>query len=161
MAPHGTDAPDTPEDITPFRPVTDRLWVAPQLSAADIGKAARCGAAVIVNNRPDGEEPGQPTGAEIKAAAEAAGLSYAEIPVDRTGLSMEHLEAFDEASAQAGDALLIAYCRSGTRSVTLWAHAAARRGEPIDDIIAGAANAGYDLRPHRRTFEALAGAGEG
>ena len=146
MFPHETDAP------TPFRRVTDVLSVAPQISADDVAAAAKLGVKVLINNRPDGEEPGQPTGAEIKAAAEAAGLAYVEIPVDRSGLSPDHLDAWDA----AGEAPALAYCRSGTRSITLWAHAAARRGMDIDEIISLASNAGYDLRGHRATFEMLA-----
>lgn len=132
--------------------MTDALWVAPQIRAEDVATAAAMGVKTLINNRPDGEAPGQPTGAEMKAAAEAAGLAYVAIPVDRRGLSADHLDAWDA----AGDGPILAYCRSGTRSITLWGHAAARQGGDIDEIISLAANAGYDLRGHRNTFEMLA-----
>ncbi|WP_309605754.1 beta-lactamase hydrolase domain-containing protein, partial [Phenylobacterium sp.] len=51
--------------MSDFRRVTEDLSVAPQIGVADVAEAARQGFSLIINNRPDGEEPGQPTGAEI------------------------------------------------------------------------------------------------
>ncbi|HEY9217139.1 MAG TPA: TIGR01244 family sulfur transferase, partial [Phenylobacterium sp.] len=64
-----------------FRRVTDQLSVAPQITLDDVAEAARQGFRTIINNRPDGEEPGQPTSAQFEAAAAAAGVAYAHIPV--------------------------------------------------------------------------------
>ncbi len=100
---------------------------------------------MIVNNRPDGEEPGQPAGAEIEAAARAAGIAYRHIPV-AAGFSPEQVEAMNEALG-ASDGAVLAFCRSGTRSTYLWALARAGAGEAADSLIAKAAAAGYDLRP--------------
>src|SRR3546814_3136550 len=61
--------------------ISDRLSVSPQLSPADIDAAAVKGFRMIVNNRPDGEEAGQPTSAELASRADAAGLGYRHIPV--------------------------------------------------------------------------------
>lgn len=137
------------------RQVTETFSVAPQISVADVAGAAARGVKLIINNRPDGEMVGQPTSADIEAAAKSAGLAYAFIPVDRRGISEAHLDAFDKAVAEAGDGDVLAYCRSGTRSITLRAYAAARAGQPVDEIIAEAAEAGYDLAGHKPALEAI------
>ena len=127
-----------------FIHLTDSVAVAPQISPGDCAVAKAQGFTAIVNNRPDGEAPGQPDAATMRAAAEAAGLRYSDIPVDHTGLSMPQVEAMATALDTAGGPLL-AFCRSGTRSTNLWALAAALRGGDPDVIVAAAANGGYDV----------------
>jgi uncharacterized protein (TIGR01244 family) len=116
-----------------------------QLTAADLEEARDRGIRLIVNNRPDGEEPGQPSSAEIEAAARAAGLDYRHIPI-AGGFPPERVEAMAEALAQGP---VLAFCRSGTRSTFLWALARASRGAPAGESIAAASAAGYDLGPIR------------
>ena len=152
------DSTDDAPGASLFRQVTEDFWAAPQITPADVALAAELGVALILNNRPDAEEPGQPTGAEIKAAAEAAGLAYAEVPVDRTGLTMEHLDAVDAAREETPGRML-AFCRSGTRSTNLWAFVEARRGAEVDEIVAAAGNAGYNLFAQRPALEAVARSG--
>lgn len=139
-----------------FRKLAENVWVSPQVEPADIAAAKALGVTLVINNRPDGEEPGQPAGAEIEAAAKAAGLSYAAIPVDRRGLSPDHLDAFDAAIAENAGGVL-AYCRSGMRSTTVRAFARARVGDDADAIIAEAADAGYDISGHRAALESASG----
>ncbi len=127
-----------------FRALTDDLWIAPQLTTADVQVAADQGVALIVNNRPDGEEPGQPDGVEIAAAARAAGIEYVAVPIaGRPGPG--DARALRQALAvRQGRALL--YCRSGMRSAAVWALAATGAGEiGAEDARALAAAAGYDL----------------
>lgn len=138
-----------------FTALSKAFSVAPQLTAADIAAARAAGFRLIINNRPDGEEPGQPAGAEIAAAAEAAGLAYAEIPVGPSGLSEAHLDAFDEAVA-AADGPVVAYCRSGTRSAFLRAVAKVRAGAPVEAVISEARDAGYDFSAQLPAFQAFA-----
>jgi uncharacterized protein (TIGR01244 family) len=114
-----------------------------QLTVGDIDEAATAGIRLIVNNRPDGEEPGQPTSAEIEAAARAAGLDYRHIPV-AGGFPPEQVEAMAEALEQGP---LLAFCRTGTRSTFLWALARSSRGAAAEECVSAAAAAGYDLRP--------------
>jgi len=106
---------------------------------------------MIVNNRPDGEEPGQPPAAEIEAAAREAGLAYRHIPVEPGGLSSDLVQAMAEAIDEA-DGTMLAFCRSGTRSTYLWALARSQQGTPGDELIERAAAAGYDLSPLARFF---------
>ncbi|MFN3388162.1 MAG: TIGR01244 family sulfur transferase [Allosphingosinicella sp.] len=120
--------------------------VSPQIRPADLPGLAAAGVVTVVNNRPDGEEPGQPTSAEIEAAAQAAGLNYRYIPI-AGGFSQAEVEAMAEA-LEAGPVL--AFCKSGTRSTFLWALAEAQRGADPEALAAKAAAAGYDLTPIRR-----------
>ena len=122
-----------------------RTYVAPQILPAQIPAIAAAGIATVVNNRPDGEEPGQPASAEIEAAAKAAGLGYRHIPV-AGGFSEGQVGAMADALA-AGPVL--AFCKSGTRSTFLWALAEAQGGADADELAAKAAAAGYDLTPIR------------
>ena len=128
-----------------FRTIDQTLLVAGQIAPEDVATAAAQGIRTIINNRPDGEQPGQPSAAAIEAAATAAGIGYAHIPVDHSGFSMEQIEAMTAALAQPGPAL--AFCRSGTRSTFLWALARGLAGDEPAEIAAKAANAGYDVTP--------------
>ncbi len=138
-----------------FIKLREDFWVAPQISAQDVREAAALGVRLIVNNRPDGEMIGQPKSAELEAAAKAAGLSYAHIPVDGSGVSMAHIDALAGAREAAGDGPVLAFCRSGTRSTIVDAYAQARAGRSAEDIIADAARAGYDLTGHQPALLAL------
>lgn len=135
------------------RRLDDTAAVAPQLAPEDLAVVRAAGFATLVNNRPDGEEPGQPDAATMRAAAEAAGLAYHAIPV-AGGMTQADLAATTAAFA-AGPTL--AFCRSGTRSCHLWALARAAEGDDPVGLIAKAAAAGYDLRPLAPTLTALAG----
>ena len=138
-----------------FRTIDETLQVAGQITPADVAAAAAQGIRTIINNRPDGEQPGQPTSAEIEAAATAAGLGYAHIPVDHSGFSMEQVEAMTAALAQPAPAL--AFCRSGTRSAFLWSLARGLAGDEPTEIAAKAANAGYDVSPLMPMIQSLRG----
>ncbi|GGB27029.1 TIGR01244 family protein [Sphingomonas metalli] len=138
-----------------IRPLNDRVAVAPQIRPEDVPAIAAAGYVAIVNNRPDGEEPGQPDGEAIRAAAEAAGLRYTAIPVGREGMSMPMLDAMG-AALTAAEGPVLAYCRSGTRSCNLWALAAAKGGRDPALLVGQAAHAGYDLSALRPTLDALA-----
>jgi len=139
-----------------IRKVDETISVAPQITTEDLADIAAAGFVAIVNNRPDHEEGGQPDGAEIRAAAEAAGLGYIEIPVTHAGFSANQVEAMADFLEAAGGPVL-AFCRSGTRSCNLWALAAASRGARPDELTAKGAGAGYDLSGIRPMLDALAG----
>jgi uncharacterized protein (TIGR01244 family) len=121
-----------------------QTFVAGQVLPEEMEALAAAGVARIVNNRPDGEEPGQPPAAAVEAAARAAGLDYRHIPV-ASGIGEEEVEAM--ADALADGRAVLAFCKSGTRSAWLWAFARASRGAPAEELVEQAAAAGYDLRP--------------
>jgi uncharacterized protein (TIGR01244 family) len=96
----------------------------------------------VINNRPDGEEPGQPSSAQMQAAAQEAGLAYLHAPV-RGAPTREQVEAVDAALANGPT---LAFCRSGTRSIMTWALAEALSGRrPREEIVRLCAAAGYDM----------------
>ena len=136
------------------RRLTASFTAAPQIAPEDLAELKRQGFALVINNRPDGEEPGQPVGAEIEAAAHAAGLAYCAIPV-AGGFAQPQVEAMALA-LQGGNGPVFAFCRSGTRSTLLWALAQASTGGDPDEIAAAAAAAGYDIAPVRAAVEQLA-----
>ena len=130
--------------MSDFRHVTDDFTTAPQISLADVAEAARQGFKTLISNRPDGEEPGQPTAAEIAAAAEAAGLAFHHIPV-RGGPTPEQVEA-TQAVLQEADLPVLAFCRSGTRSIITWSLSQASSGAiSRADLVGLGREAGYDL----------------
>ncbi len=130
-----------------FKALDPSFLVSPQIGPTDMAGLAARGVSTIVNNRPDGEEPDQPAGAEIEAAARAAGLDYRHIPV-AGGFGPDEIRAMAEA-IDGAQGKLLAFCKSGTRSTYLWAMARASRGADGSDLIARAAEAGYDLGPLR------------
>jgi sulfide:quinone oxidoreductase len=140
---------------TPFRQVDEGFFVAPQLVAEDFAAARAAGIRTVINNRPDGEAPGQLTDAQARDLAAAHGLDYAFVPVVSGRMGADDIAAFRAAiTGHAGPHL--AYCRSGARSCHMWAFATAG-DRPVEATIAAAAAAGYDLAPTRPILERLAG----
>jgi sulfide:quinone oxidoreductase len=96
-----------------------RLSVSPQIRPDELEEVQRQGFRMVINNRPDGEEAGQPTSAELRAAANRLGLGYRHIPVAPGAFTAQEASAFSTALREAGGPVL-AFCRTGTRSTTLW-----------------------------------------
>ncbi len=138
-----------------FRQLSPRVFASPQIGLAEVAEAKAQGISLIINNRPEGESDDQVSGAEIEAAAQAAGIAYVAIPVTHAGFSQPQVTAMTAALAST-DGPVLAYCRSGTRSTLLWALAEASRGESPDALAAAAAAAGYDVGPVRAVMDMLA-----
>ena len=139
-----------------FRKLRDDMYASPQISVSDVADAAAQGITLIVNNRPDEEEPGQPSGGAIAAAAQDAGIDYVAIPVTHAGFSLPQVERMQEALSGNPDGKTLAFCRSGTRSTLLWALTRAHMGDDPDTIEEEAANAGYEVSPVRQIMTAFA-----
>ena len=127
----------------PFKPLTPNLFVCPQPDDAEIAQAAAEGFRAVIDNRPDGEEPNQISSAQMQALAAAHGMGFAHVPVVPGQIGNEDVARMADALARL-DGPVLAYCRTGTRSATLWALTQAG-ALPADQIIATAADAGYDL----------------
>ena len=141
--------------MSSFRDLTPRYAVSPQIAREDFARAAAEGFKMVINNRPDGESPGELQHGEAADAAEAAGLEYVYIPV-AGGFPPDKIAATLEAINRARGPIL-AYCRSGTRSAHLWALAHAMRGgKTPDELISLAAQQGYDLRGIKGELDRLA-----
>lgn len=136
--------------------LTEKLYVAPQISVDTVKEAAAAGVSLIVNNRPEGESADQTPGEVIEAAAKGEGLAYTAIPVTHAGFAPWQIDALDEALGQLGEGKALMYCRSGTRSTLLWALSRARAGDDVETVGQTAAAAGYDTAPIRQIMDALA-----
>ena len=129
-----------------FRKIDDSISVAAQIDIDDVAAAAAQGFTLIINNRPEQEEPGQPSGDSIREAARAAGLGYVAIPITPGGFSPSQVEAMQQA-LDGAEGPALAFCRSGTRSTFCWALAKGTAGEDADELARKAASAGYDISP--------------
>jgi sulfide:quinone oxidoreductase len=107
------------------------LYAAAQVDRAAIAEIAASGARTLINNRPDGEEPGQLPAAEAQAEAERLGLTYIHIPVTSSSIAPGDVAAMQQALATAPKPVVM-HCRSGTRSTLLWA---------AGEVLAGRADA--------------------
>ncbi|MAH94427.1 MAG: TIGR01244 family phosphatase [Hyphomonas sp.] len=126
-----------------IRRVTEAFAVAPQIDEEDVAEIQAAGFKTIVANHPDGEGGvTQPRMGAIRAKAESLGLTFVALPfsgaptpevVERTG------NILNEAPQP-----VLAYCRTGTRSITAWALTHAGQGA-AQEIVDAAADAGYDL----------------
>ncbi|MBF2720209.1 TIGR01244 family phosphatase [Psychrobacter sp. NG254] len=101
-----------------------------QITPDQVPMIAENGFKTIINNRPDGEEPNQPTSADIEAAAKEAGLAYKEISFAGNELNQTHVEAFADFFNQAEQPMLI-FCRTGNRSNGIYE--AAKQMDLLDD----------------------------
>ena len=126
------------------RQLDEQTLVDGQISPADIAALKSEGVTFIVNNRPDGEDEGQPTSAEIEAAAAAAGVGYRHVPIAR-GMGPSDIEAMRDAMHAAASGKLLAFCRSGNRSTLAWAVAKSEDGMPRADLERCVEGAGFSL----------------
>jgi uncharacterized protein (TIGR01244 family) len=133
--------------MTETRRLTEQLSVSPQVEPGELKGLAERGFRSLICNRPDGEDPGQPSWAQIEAAAAAAGMEARHIPVTPGAIGDEDVARFSAALEELpGPAL--AFCRTGGRAVSLWGLSQAGK-RPPDEIIASAAGVGCDLSPLR------------
>jgi sulfide:quinone oxidoreductase len=126
-----------------IKKITDKVSVSPQITASDISEIKEAGYRAIICNRPDGEGSDQPSFEEIEKAAKKAGLVAAYLPVETGMVTDENVVEFGNIVKDLPRPLL-GYCRSGTRSATLWSlHEAQKR--PLPEILAATKAAGYDM----------------
>ncbi len=126
-----------------IRSVTADFAVAPQIGPDDVDAIADAGFQTIVANRPDGEGGvTQPRMGPIRARAEALGLTFVALPF--SGAPTPEIVERTAAILAEAPSPILAYCRTGTRSITAWALVHGGQGT-ADDIINAAAGAGYDL----------------
>jgi uncharacterized protein (TIGR01244 family) len=128
-----------------IRQLDERILIGGQIRPEDVAGLVDQGVTLIVNNRPDGEEPDQPLGMDIEEAARAVGIEYRSIPIIR-GIGPADADAMDEAIASTRGKML-AFCRSGTRSALAWALAQGERGVPREEIKERLLSAGVDPTP--------------
>lgn len=136
-------------------PLDEHTLVSGQIQPADFDHIAKAGVRLVVNNRPDGEAlMGQPKTARIEEAAKAHGIAFIDLPFTMNTLTPELVARFARALAEA-DGRVLAYCRSGSRSSTLWAAAQVANGADVDAVLAQAQAAGIDLNQARAVIDGL------
>lgn len=134
----------------------DQMSVGPQIALEDLPEIAAAGFRTVVSCRPDGEEEGQLTAAQIAEAAAAQGLAFAHVPVVPGQLGPEQAAAFDAAIAELPQPVF-GFCRTGARASMLWALNRCGCGTLDADAALGrAADAGYDISALRPRLEAKA-----
>ncbi|MYM39412.1 bifunctional protein tyrosine phosphatase family protein/NAD(P)/FAD-dependent oxidoreductase [Duganella qianjiadongensis] len=127
-----------------FHTLSAALSVAAQILPDDLAQIRAAGFQSIICNRPDGEAGDQPLYAEIERAAQEQGLRTYYLPAVSGKVSDEQGQLFGQVLAELPKPVL-AYCRTGMRSTTMWALAEAR-SKSLPEIVAVAQKAGYDMK---------------
>jgi len=129
-----------------IRQLDERTWVSGQIAPHEVAGLAEQGITVLINNRPDGEEPDQPLASEIEDAAARAGISYRFVPILR-GIGPADVEEMQQALREAEGGKLLAFCRSGMRSALACGLAHRGEGVPGDEVQRRLTDAGFDPGP--------------
>ncbi len=102
-----------------FTRLSERMVVTPQLQSKDIAEVAGAGFVGLMNNRPDGEEPGQLTSADLEAQVRQHGLTYWHVPIIPGQITETDVRDF-AAALRTVEGPVLAFCRTGSRSTALW-----------------------------------------
>ena len=137
-----------------IRQVTEDFSVSPQIDAGDMTAIAAAGFKTVINNRPDSEVRAEQQSPAMQAAAEAVGLNYVLNPVVNGGLTLEMVTK-QGAPTAAADGPVLAWCRTGTRSILTWALSQAGK-RPTAEIVEMVARAGYDMPMLAQQIDMLA-----
>jgi uncharacterized protein (TIGR01244 family) len=129
-----------------IRQLDESVMVSGQVAPHEVAGLAQQGVTMLVNNRPDGEEAGQPLASEIEEAAAAAGIGYRFVPIMR-GIGPADVESMQEAMREAEGGKLLAFCRSGTRSALAIALAKREQGASTEEVVRQLNQAGFDHGP--------------
>lgn len=129
-----------------IRQLDERILVSSQIAPGEVAGLAEQGITVLINNRPDGEEPDQPRASDIEEAAFKVGIDYRFVPIIR-GIGPADVEEMQKALKAAESGKLLAFCRSGTRSALTLAIAQRAEGASSDDVQQRLISAGFDPGP--------------
>ena len=127
-----------------IKQLNDAFSVSSQISTEDVKALADRGVKSLICNRPDGEAADQVNVSEIEAAAEEVGVEVRYLPVIPGKFSDQDIDGF-LAAYESMDKPIHAYCRTGTRSITLWSLYQRRLGVSPENLLSTAAQHGYDL----------------
>jgi sulfide:quinone oxidoreductase len=127
-----------------IKALTPHLSITPQVMVAELEAVAQMGFKAIICNRPDGEGPDQPSFSEMQQAALAHGLQMRYLPAESGKVRDEDGKAFGELLATL-PAPVLAYCRTGMRSTTMWA--LSQSGiTPLPQILEASQKVGFDMK---------------
>ncbi|MGB4882355.1 MAG: TIGR01244 family sulfur transferase [Neisseria sp.] len=129
-----------------IQPLADQLFIGTQINdAEDIAQITKLGIRTVICNRPDQEEPGQPTFATVQQWLADAGIQNIVLQaVTAPAITAADGAKLEQLLADAEQPVLT-YCRTGTRCALLWGFGQAKQGRPVAEIIAAATAAGVDI----------------
>jgi uncharacterized protein (TIGR01244 family) len=102
-----------------YRQISEDYAVSGQIQPEEVAAIKAAGFKSVICNRPDDEQPGQPSADSVKAAVEAAGLTFRYIPVISGQITAQNVEDQAEALDEL-EGPIFAYCRSGARCTNLF-----------------------------------------
>lgn len=137
-----------------IKQISPTVAAAGQIFPADIKRLAQMGFKTLINNRPENEVAEQPSLAELKAEAEKHGMVLKSVPITPGAFTEQNIQDFNHALEQS-ETPVLAYCRSGMRSTTMWAFNQARHRDVAEIVRIAAAN-GYDISAHRDRLNGIA-----
>ena len=108
-----------PDTATEFFKLNDGYAVSAQIQVDDVAALADAGFVALVCNRPDDEDPGQPSAEEIRSACRDAGIAFHHVPVTGGYLSAEAV-LLHKSIIESADGPVLGYCRSGQRSAMIY-----------------------------------------
>ncbi len=139
-----------------MRQITEKYHVSPQITPDDVPALKEAGITTVICNRPDAENPPELQAEAMKAAVEAAGMSFEVLPLTHQTMTPDNV-AHQAAMVEQSSGPVLAYCASGTRCTVVWSLWNASQGDMTpDQILDIAAKAGYDLAGLRPTLMAIA-----
>jgi sulfide:quinone oxidoreductase len=111
-----------------WKELDPQVTVAPQIRPEDVPHIAAAGFKVIMCNRPDGEEAGQPDWDDIVEACAHNGIEARYVPQADRNPTDYAVNGFSRAMSEA-NGKVFAFCRTGTRCEILWNAAKARAAQ--------------------------------
>lgn len=130
--------------MTTFTSITSEFAISRTLGPADLAAVAAAGFRTVINNRPDGEEAGQPESEAAATEAARLGLVYRHIPTSMHDVFTEPVVVAMAEALRNEPGPILAYCKSGTRSAIVWAAALAHE-RPVEEIMAALRATGLQL----------------
>lgn len=132
------------------------LLVAGQINPSDFENLKKSGINTIINNRPDGEEPGQSTSEQARAAANEHNIDYHYLPMANGQPLPENIIEDFKKIVDNSDGSVLAHCRSGMRSSFIWALGAVAQGVvSVDEAIEAGQSAGIPLQNARAVLDSV------
>jgi sulfide:quinone oxidoreductase len=102
-----------------IKTLTSGLSASGQVIPLDIAAIKEAGFRALICNRPDGESSNQPTFEEVAKAAEKVGIEAVYLPTVSGKMTDADADKFEAALTELPGPVL-AFCRTGKRSETLW-----------------------------------------
>jgi sulfide:quinone oxidoreductase len=127
-----------------LKPVNEKFLVADQITLDDLNTIAAQGIRTLICNRPDSELTDQPMFAEVSERARQLGITAHYLPVVHATINSGDVRKFT-ALLQTADEPVLAFCRSGLRSMTLWSLSRMQQGEDTTTVVSQAKNSGFDF----------------